>query len=68
MILGHIVPTGFPSYFNTLACMTVKQVLNCILCVIKKVWKSHKLNLMNFAETLESTNWLYLVYEGGSFH
>lgn len=38
IILGHIIPTGFPSYFNIL-----KQELNCILCGLKHL----TFNLMN---------------------
>ncbi len=47
-----MILTGFPSYFHTLAGMIVKQVLNCILCGIKKVLNSVNLNIVNPAETL----------------
>ncbi len=32
---GHIVPTGFPSYFHTIDGMIVKQVLTAFSVVLK---------------------------------
>lgn len=38
ILLGHILPTGSPSYFLTLDGMIVKHVLNYILCGVKKLY------------------------------